>query len=114
MKIFVIGLNHKTANVEIREKLAFNGPKLEEGVFGLAKVPGVKEIALLSTCNRVEIYACVSDSASASEGNGEVPDRLRPVAVGDFVCAVCSPRDSLPAAGRCGRRIGLPFEICGS
>ena len=54
------------------------------------------------------------DSASASEGNGEVPDRLRPVAVRDLVCAVCSPRDSLPAAGRCGRRIGLPLEVCGS
>ena len=39
-----------------------------------------------------------------------MPDRLRPVAVGDFVCAVCSPRDSLPAAGRCGRRIGLPLK----
>ena len=50
------------------------------------------------------------DSASASEGNGEVPDRLRPVAVRDLVCAVCSPRDSLPAAGRCGRRIGLPLK----
>ncbi len=67
MKILVIGLNHKTADVEIREKLAFNGPKLEEGIFGLREIPEVKEVALLSTCNRVEIYSCVDDSYSAAE-----------------------------------------------
>ena len=67
MKILVIGLNHKTADVEIRERLAFNGPKLEEGIFGLREIPEVKEVALLSTCNRAEIYSCVDDSYSASE-----------------------------------------------
>jgi glutamyl-tRNA reductase len=67
MKVLVIGLNHKTANVDIREKLAFNGPKLEEGVFGLRKIPEVKEAALLSTCNRVELYACVSNAAAAAD-----------------------------------------------
>ncbi len=67
MKVLVIGLNHKTADVETREKLAFTGAKLEEGVSGLRKIPEVKEVALLSTCNRVEIYACVSDTAAATE-----------------------------------------------
>ncbi len=65
MKILVIGLNHKTANVEIREKLAFNGPKLEEGIFGLRRIPAVKEVAVLSTCNRVEIFTCANNTASA-------------------------------------------------
>ena len=67
MKILVIGLNHKTAQVELRERLAFNGPKLEEGVFGLRKVPEVREVALLSTCNRVEIYACVGSANAAAD-----------------------------------------------
>lgn len=67
MKILVIGLNHKTANVEIRERLAFNGPKLEEGVSNLKKIPEVKEVAVLSTCNRVEIFTCVNNIASATE-----------------------------------------------
>ncbi len=67
MKVLVIGLNHKTANVETREKLAFTATRLEEGVFGLRKIPEVKEVALLSTCNRVEIYTCVSDTTSAVE-----------------------------------------------
>lgn len=67
MKVLVIGVNHKTATVEIREKLAFNGPKLEEGVFGLRKVPEVKEAAVLSTCNRVELYICASKRGSAAD-----------------------------------------------
>jgi glutamyl-tRNA reductase len=67
MKVLVIGLNHKTANVETRERLAFNGPKLGEGILGLRGLEGVKEVALLSTCNRVEIYACVGDIGEAAE-----------------------------------------------
>ena len=67
MRVLVIGVNHKTATVEIREKLAFNGPKLEEGVFGLRKVPEVKEAAVLSTCNRVELYLCASKRGSAAD-----------------------------------------------
>lgn len=61
MKIAVIGLNHKTATVELREKLAFNGPKLEEGLLRTMEVQGIREVAILSTCNRVEIYLHVQD-----------------------------------------------------
>lgn len=68
MKILIVGLNHKTANVEIRERLAFNGPKLEEGILQLIKIDGIKEIALMSTCNRVELYTCVNNIHAASEG----------------------------------------------
>lgn len=67
MKVLVIGVNHKTANVDIREKLAFNGPKLEEGVFGLKKVPEVREAAVLSTCNRVELYICANKRGAAAD-----------------------------------------------
>ncbi len=67
MKVLVLGVNHKTASVEIRERLAFNGPKLEEGVLALQQLEEVKEIAVLSTCNRVELYACVGNTAAASE-----------------------------------------------
>jgi len=67
MNILVIGLNHKTASVEIRERLAFNGPKLEEGLLAIRQLKGVNEAALLSTCNRVEIYASVCDVMTAAE-----------------------------------------------
>jgi glutamyl-tRNA reductase len=67
MKVLVIGVNHKTAGVDIREKLAFNGPKLEEGVFGLRKIPEVREVAILSTCNRVELYICANKGGAAAD-----------------------------------------------
>lgn len=67
MKIFIAGLNHKIADVDVREKLAFNGPKLEEGLMKFKELPEVKEAIILSTCNRVELYANVTDAGMASE-----------------------------------------------
>ncbi len=67
MKVFVVGLNHKIADVDVREKLAFNGPKLEEGLLRFRQLPEVEEAIILSTCNRVELYANVRDPQKASE-----------------------------------------------
>ena len=67
MNVLVVGLNHKVADVDVREKLAFNGPKLEEGLMKFRDVPEVLEAVILSTCNRVELYANVKDSRKASE-----------------------------------------------
>lgn len=66
MRVLVVGLNHKTADVEVREKLAFDGKKLEEGLKGLVALREVQETVVLSTCNRVEIYANVKDEEAAS------------------------------------------------
>jgi len=67
MNILIVGLNHKTADVDIREKLAFNGQKLEEALQRIKTLPDVKEAVILSTCNRVEIYLAVSNAAAAHE-----------------------------------------------
>jgi glutamyl-tRNA reductase len=67
MKVFVAGLNHKIADVDVREKLAFNGPKLEEGLKRFRELPEVCEAIILSTCNRVELYANVKDDQRAAE-----------------------------------------------
>jgi glutamyl-tRNA reductase len=67
MKVFVAGLNHKIADVDVREKLAFNGPKLEEGLKRFRELPEVHEAIILSTCNRVELYANVIDNQRAAE-----------------------------------------------
>jgi glutamyl-tRNA reductase len=67
MKVLVVGLNHKSADVEVREKLAFNGEKLGEGLKRLRALPEVREAVIISTCNRVEMYASVEDTARASE-----------------------------------------------
>jgi glutamyl-tRNA reductase len=67
MSIIVTGLNHKTAPLAIRERLAFDGPKLKDGLLALKELPGIDEVALISTCNRVEIYASVKDGPAAFE-----------------------------------------------
>src|SRR3989304_7242124 len=67
MKIFVAGLNHSTADVEGREKVAFNGSRLEEGLRRFRELPEIEEAMILSTCNRVELYAHVKDTLKASE-----------------------------------------------
>ncbi|MBI4824569.1 MAG: glutamyl-tRNA reductase [Nitrospirae bacterium] len=67
MNILVVGLNHKIADVEVREKLAFEGPRLHEGLMGLKGLPGFLEAVVLSTCNRVEIYTNVLDKDEASD-----------------------------------------------
>jgi glutamyl-tRNA reductase len=56
MKIVVLGLNHKTAPVEIREKLAFNTAETSSALCELKKRFSQAEFVLLSTCNRVELY----------------------------------------------------------
>lgn len=57
MNFQLIGVNHKTAPVEVREQLAVPDRELPEALQSLLQVPGVGEGLILSTCNRVEILA---------------------------------------------------------
>ena len=63
--LILVGVNHKTTPVEIREKLAFTKGKIEESVDRLLNFPDIIEHTILSTCNRVEIYARVNGQNSA-------------------------------------------------
>ena len=57
MTLALIGVNHKTAPIELRERLAISSDELPEVIRALAAEPGVAECMLLSTCNRVEMLA---------------------------------------------------------
>ena len=57
--IVLIGVNHKTAPIELRERIAISREELPEATRALAAVPGVSECMIVSTCNRVEILAAV-------------------------------------------------------
>ncbi len=56
MNIAVIGLSHKTAPVDIREKLSVPDPQMEAAIQALCNYPHIQEATILSTCNRLEIY----------------------------------------------------------
>ncbi|MEB3269845.1 MAG: glutamyl-tRNA reductase, partial [Leptolyngbya sp.] len=55
MNIAVVGLSHKTAPVEVREKLSIPTPQTAEAIAQLTSYPHIEEVAILSTCNRLEI-----------------------------------------------------------
>jgi glutamyl-tRNA reductase len=54
--IFTLGINHHSAPLAIRERVAFNAEKLHSALADLTHSQSVKEVAILSTCNRTEIY----------------------------------------------------------
>jgi glutamyl-tRNA reductase len=61
MKLLIVGLNHKTAPIEVRERLAF-GPDIIAGALrDLRGREGVHEAVVVSTCNRTELYCAVED-----------------------------------------------------
>jgi glutamyl-tRNA reductase len=64
MNFQLIGVNHKTAPVEVRERLAVPDRKLPEALQHLMRVPGVAEGMILSTCNRVEILAQTTNGST--------------------------------------------------
>src|SRR5687767_14373414 len=61
MKLWVTGLNHRTAPVSVRERLAFGADELETALVDLKSQPGVHEGMILSTCNRVEVAVTADD-----------------------------------------------------
>jgi glutamyl-tRNA reductase len=64
MPLHVLGINHRTAPLEVREKLAFPQEAQGEALAQLAAQPGVSEAVLVSTCNRTEVYCQVDDEAA--------------------------------------------------
>jgi len=62
MNIVVVGLSHKTAPVEVREKLSIPEPQIESALVQLCSYPHIVEAAILSTCNRLEIYIVTDET----------------------------------------------------
>jgi len=57
MNFFVLGVNHKTAPVEVRERFAISESRLPDALAKLTATEGIEEGMIVSTCNRVEIFA---------------------------------------------------------
>jgi len=67
MSIIALGLNHRTAPVSVRERVAFAPERLKEALREMLSLPQVREGAIVSTCNRTEVYAAVAEA-----GDGEL------------------------------------------
>lgn len=62
MNIAVVGLSHRTAPVEVREKLSIPETQIEAAIAHIKTYPHIQEVAILSTCNRLEIYVVTTES----------------------------------------------------
>src|SRR5258708_23729251 len=69
MQLLLLGMNHRTAPVEVREALAF-GPEEARALLRQARGEQLDQVMVLSTCNRTELYAFTADPPPAE-------DRLR-------------------------------------
>jgi len=67
MSIITLGLNHKTAPVSIRERLAFSPQSLAKAVKSLSALGNIKEAAILSTCNRTELYCATENNEELNQ-----------------------------------------------
>jgi glutamyl-tRNA reductase len=57
MSLKVLGVNHRSAPVEVRERIAFNPERLPATLQELVQLPQVDEMLIVSTCNRTEFYS---------------------------------------------------------
>jgi glutamyl-tRNA reductase len=82
MSLLVLGLNHQTAPVALRESISVPENQQEQALKSLLKVPGIRHAVLLSTCNRTEIYSQLDDGQDPqlarwlAEHHGLAPDAL--------------------------------------
>ncbi len=61
MSLIALGINHRTAPVELREQVAITGERMSDALRDLTALPTVSEAAILSTCNRTELYCGLAD-----------------------------------------------------
>ncbi|MFH1888048.1 MAG: glutamyl-tRNA reductase [Pseudomonadota bacterium] len=84
MDVILVGLNHKTAPVRLRECLAFGADDAGRAVAALSSTPPLSEALLLSTCNRVEVTAVTEDPAAGLAAVKEFLAREKNLALSDF------------------------------
>jgi len=75
--ILLLGVNHTTAPVAVRERLAIPAARLADATRSLAHQPGVREALILSTCNRVELLTVYEDEATSQAPGLPSPTALR-------------------------------------
>ena len=64
-EVFLVGLSHKSAPIDVREKVALTGDALKAALGELRGADGVREALVVSTCNRVEVYVQATDDSAA-------------------------------------------------
>jgi glutamyl-tRNA reductase len=66
-EIFIVGLNHRSAPIEVRESVAFEKSQITQALARLRKLSAVRESVILTTCNRVEVVAAAPETDRAMQ-----------------------------------------------
>jgi glutamyl-tRNA reductase len=66
-QIVIVGMNHRTAPIEVRESVAVHGSYLRDTLAQLKRYPTIHESVILSTCNRIEVVAAVAEPETACD-----------------------------------------------
>ncbi|MDR2000877.1 MAG: glutamyl-tRNA reductase [Zoogloeaceae bacterium] len=82
MQLFALGINHHTAPLAVREQVAFDLSRLPQALHDLLRAKPVREAAILSTCNRTELYCAAEEPQTAVEWLAEyhalTPGKIQP------------------------------------
>jgi glutamyl-tRNA reductase len=76
-EIFIVGLNHRSAPIEVRESVAFEKSEITEALGRLRSISAVRESVILTTCNRVEVVAAGPETDRAMEAVTRFLDQQR-------------------------------------
>jgi glutamyl-tRNA reductase len=88
-QLLFLGLNHTTASVSVREKLSGAPNQMPDLLRALRDIPGVEETAVISTCNRIEIYTLVDRTDARQDVLVERLATLRGMSACDLSRYVC-------------------------
>jgi len=75
MALFLVGINHTTASIDLREKVAFPPEIVNAALQDVYGLPEVNEAVIVSTCNRTEIYLDLLTDSGESDAEGSTPER---------------------------------------
>ena len=76
MALLLVGVNHRTANIALREKVAFPPEIVGEALNQVCALVAVNEVVIVSTCNRTELYLDFSDAAGEGKPDNELSVNL--------------------------------------
>ena len=114
-QVYCLGLSHHTAPVEIRERLSFGATRAEEALLVQREAGEIHELAILSTCNRLEVYAAFQEvsEAAAFERLIRFLEESSGMAAGEFEAYLYSFRGMDVAWHLCHVASGLDSMVLG-
>src|SRR5580700_8253946 len=84
MQLLLVGLSHRTTPVELRERLDFSARGVDRALAALAESRSHREAAIISTCNRVELYVVCDDVDAARAGVARFVSEFHSVPAADL------------------------------